>query len=112
MLFCGGTMDTMLEVGVICQMQPGENSQRLLWKRRRLLVLLTLLICLVVVLVGLRSYSPTHPQFGAIYEATAFDLNEARSDRLAVFLWGHLPQRVVRSPNFPSRFKDQPRYLH
>jgi len=94
-------------------MQPGENSKRLFWKRRALLVLLTQFICLaVVVLVRLRSYMPTHPQFGAIHEATALDLNEARSDRLALFIRGHLPQRVVQSPNFPSRFKYQPRYLH
>ena len=72
-----------------------------------------MLICLaLVVLIGLRSHFPTHPQFGAICQATAFDLNEARSDRLAVFLRGHLPERVVRSPHFPTRFKDQPRYLH
>lgn len=75
------------------------------------MVILALLGCLVVVLIGLRGFLPSHPRFGAIYETAAFDLNEARSDRLAKFLRNYLPRRVVQSPHFPARFKDQPRYL-
>ena len=94
-------------------MGPDEHNQRLLKKRRLLAARVTLFGCLVVVvLLGLKIFFPTSPHFGGIYEATAFDLNEARSDRLAAFLRDHLPRRIVQSPHFPSRFKAQPRYLH
>jgi hypothetical protein len=94
-------------------MQSDEYNQRQHWNRRRLLACLTLLICLAAAVIFiLRIYFPTHSKFGGIYEATAFDLNEAHSDRLAVFLRDHLPARVVLSPHFPTRFKEQPRFLH
>jgi hypothetical protein len=97
---------------MICHMQPVEQSERPLNARRRFLVLWAVIFCLtLVILMGLTRCFPSHSQFGAICETTAFDLNEARSDRLGVFLRKHLPQRVVQSPRFPSRFKDQPRYL-
>ena len=74
--------------------------------------LLALLALLVLVgLFSFRGLFPSHPRFGAIYEAAAFDLNEARHNPVGVFLRKHLPRRVVQSPYFPPRYKDQPRYL-
>src|ERR1035438_5028679 len=93
-------------------MEPDEHNQRRRKKRRVSLVLLALATCLgAAVFLGVRSFLPTHPLFGAIYQATAFDVSEARFNRLGVFLRKHLPRRVVHSPYFPSRFKNQPRYL-
>ena len=54
---------------------------------------------------------PTHPQFGSIYQTSAYDLNEARSNPVGAFLRSHLPRRIVQSPRFPDRYKDQPGYL-
>ena len=68
----------------------------------------------LLVLIGLfcfRELLPSHPVFGAIYETSAYDLNEARSNSVGVFLRRYLPRRIVQSPHFPSRYKDQPRYL-
>lgn len=78
------------------------------WKKR---LLLALTLFVITILFAIRWFLPTHTIFGAIRETTAYDLNEARDDRLAVFLRKHLPTRVVQSPHFPDRFKNEPRYL-
>jgi hypothetical protein len=70
-----------------------------------------LLAFVPLLLVGLWLYFPTHPKFGPIRETTAYDLNEARANRLGIFLREHLPNKIVQSPHFPETFKDQPRYL-
>ncbi len=93
-------------------MQADEHNREEPKRRRLPFVFAGLVGCLALIfLLCSKIFFPTHPQFGAIYEATAFDLNEARSDRLAVFLRRNLPDRIVRSPYFPACFKDQPRYL-
>jgi hypothetical protein len=81
-------------------------------KRKRLFILIGLLLCVAgLIWIGWIVHLPTHPRFGTVYETSASDLNEARSDWLGVFLRKHLPDRIVQSPNFPDRFKDRPRYL-
>jgi hypothetical protein len=90
--------------------KPGATNQQ---PKRKWRVFLLALVALFV-LVGVFSFRgllPSHPRFGAIYEATAFDLNEARDNPVGAFLRRHLPRRVVQSPYFPSRYKDQARYL-
>jgi hypothetical protein len=94
-------------------MQTDENNRRPTRIRRLQLILLCVLGCLLVVaLFTLDGSIGTHPRFGEIFETTAFDLNENRSNRLGRFLREHLPANVLRSPYFPDRFKDQPKYLH
>jgi hypothetical protein len=92
-------------------MRPDTKNQRP--GRKGQLVFLTGFFALLAIvgLFGFRRFFPSHPLYGAVYEAAAFDLNEARSDRIGVFLRAHLPRRIVQSPHFPSRYKDQPRYL-
>lgn len=81
-------------------------------KRNRRAFLLALVALLALVgLFSFRGLWPSHPRFGAVYEAAAFDLNEARNNSVGVFLRKHLPRRVVQSPHFPDRYKEQPRYL-
>ena len=43
------------------------------------------------------------------FQVVAYDINEARNNRLGTFLREHLPSHVVQSPHFP--FKEKPRYL-
>jgi hypothetical protein len=78
--------------------------------------LISLLICLGVVgVLALYLYPrllPSHPTFGAVYETVAVDLTEARQKKIGLFLRKHLPLRVLQSPYFPERYKDQPRYLN
>lgn len=68
-------------------------------------------LLMVAGLFSILCFLPSHSLFGGIYETSAFDLNEARSDPIGVFLRKHLPRRMVQSPNFPSRYKDQPKYF-
>jgi hypothetical protein len=73
-------------------------------EKKRDVVLLAFVALLVLVgLFSLRGSFPSHPRFGAIYEAAAFDLNKARHNPIGVFLRKYLPGRVVQSPQFPSR---------
>jgi hypothetical protein len=65
-------------------------------------------------LIGLitpRGALPSHPVFGAVYETSAFDLHVARSNPIGIFTRKHLPRRIVQSPSFPARFKDQPKCM-
>jgi len=78
---------------------------------KRKTIITRVLVVALLVLVGFWLYFPTHPKFGAIYETRAYDLNEARANRVGVFLRKHLPDKIIRSPHFPEAFKDQPRYL-
>ena len=90
---------TGVDLGPDSQPESGrrnENKTRLVTVQRLLLVLLILVVCLVVVVLLSRKGSlGTHPQFGGIYEAIAFDLSEARSVRLGAFVRDHLPKLVV-----------------
>lgn len=93
-------------------MEPDKKNPQQIRKRRLFIMLLAFIVGLVATaLLSLKAILPRHPRFGPIYEASAFDLNEARSNRIGIFLRKHLPRRVVQSPYFPSRYKDQPRYL-
>ncbi|HRY48856.1 MAG TPA: hypothetical protein P5186_12475 [Candidatus Paceibacterota bacterium] len=91
-------------------MNPGATNQRPPRNRRVFLLALVALLVLVGI-ISFRGLLPSHRRFGAIYEAAAFDLNEARYNSVGVFLRKQLPRHVVQSPLFPSRYKDQPRYL-
>ncbi|HMO64744.1 MAG TPA: hypothetical protein PKC18_16885 [Lacipirellulaceae bacterium] len=91
-------------------MNPDATNQQPKRKRRVFLLALVALLVLAGLFI-FRGLLPSHPRFGAIYEAAAFDLNEARHNSVGVFLRKHLPRRVVQSPHFPSRYKDQPRFL-
>lgn len=80
-------------------------------KRRLFLQLALVALFMLVGVFSFRWFLPSHPLYGAIYETSAFDLNEALSNPVGVFLRKHLPTRIVQSPSFPSRFKNQPKYM-
>lgn len=80
-------------------------------RRKWFLVLLLLTGLIFAWLIGSGTAGGRHAEFGNLYETAAYDLNEARANRLAVFLRTHLPQRILQARYFPERFKDQPRYL-
>lgn len=93
-------------------MEAEPKDQRRIRQRR--LVFVVTAVGALLLLIGLitpRGARPSHPVFGTVYETSAFDLNEARSDPIGIFLRQHLPLRFVQSPGFPARFKDQPRYM-
>jgi hypothetical protein len=93
-------------------MITGENQHRRTNKQGRYFFLAVLLVGFVVIVwFGLKKLLPSHPKFGPIYETAAFDVNEAATNSIAVFLRTHLPRRLVQSQMFPSRWKDQPDYL-
>jgi len=97
---------------IVCHMEAEPKDQRRIDQRR--LVVVVTAVCALLLLIGLitpRGARPSHPVFGTVYETSAFDLNEARSDPIGIFLRKHLPRRIVQSPGFPSRFKDQPRFM-
>jgi hypothetical protein len=71
-------------------------------------------LCALLAVIGLftlRRLLPIHRVFGVVYETSAFASNRARSNPSGIFLRKHLPRRVLQSPLFPSRYKEQPRYL-
>ena len=86
-------------------------KQRLIKKRKLFLLVALGVLLLVIGVISFRGLLPSHSLFGAIYEASAFDLNEARSNPAGVYLRKHLARRIVQSPHFPTRYKDQARYL-
>jgi hypothetical protein len=90
-----------------------EDQIRLSKKRRLRLVLLGLAFCVLVVgLVGYRICFPSHPQFGAIYQVQAAELNNLDAKTpLARYLRAHLPKRVLESPVFPARYRDEAKYV-
>jgi len=91
-------------------MSNREEVQRAKGQRRRLILLGLAFAMLLAGVVGYRICFPTHPQFGAIYEVRAVELNNPRaSTPLARYLRQHLPRRVVESRYFPSRFRDEAR---
>jgi len=54
-----------------------ENQASQPRKRRKKRLLLGLLVVAPCILLGFKWFLPSHPVFGAIREATAYDLNEA-----------------------------------
>lgn len=93
-------------------MNPDGDNQPLIKIRRLVLMLLAITLSVVVItLLGLRFLSPSHPQFGAIYEASAFEAGSGFRNQFLVFLVNCLPRRIVQSPMFPSRLSILPTYL-
>lgn len=93
-------------------MTSEDSQQGPITRRRLLLIVLILFVSLLAIVFFTTNLSVgTYAHFGPIYEAVAYDLNEARSNQVGVFLRTHVPRRIVESPYFPTRLKYQPRYL-
>jgi len=93
-------------------MKLNPTDQKLIRRFGMTLLFLSLFVCLaLLVLFNLDNSIGTHPEFGKIYETTAFDLNAGRSNPVGQFLRRHLPPRILRSRHFPAYFKDQPKFL-
>ena len=93
-------------------MSSDNSHQGPITRGKLLLIVLILFVSLLAIFFfGANLSVGTHPHFGAIYEAAAYDLNEANSNRVGVFLRTHLPRRILESQYFPARVKYQPRYL-
>jgi hypothetical protein len=54
---------------------------------------------------------PRHPTFGAVYAASASEVGDSQMEFIRGLFRRYIPRRVLQSPHFPSRFKDQPTYL-
>ena len=82
-------------------------------RRPRVILFVSLGSLLLLGVVVFRGCFPSHPQFGPIYDVTAMELdNEPGRSKVAEFLRKNLPRRILQSPYFPERYKnDLARYV-